>query len=89
MVETILKMKYNKEYNLFNIKNIYIRYKYCLNSLALLPTFQIIFKCDKVENVKVLLELNCVKQTFNVRKVKTTPQVWLSASYGIVLSSER
>ena len=33
MVETILKMKYNKEYNAFNIKNIYIRYKYCLNSL--------------------------------------------------------
>ena len=35
MVETILKMKYNKEYNAFNIKNIYIRYKYCLNSLVL------------------------------------------------------
>ena len=33
MIETILKMKYNKEYNAFNIKNIYIRYKYCLNSL--------------------------------------------------------
>ena len=34
MVETILKMKYSMEYNAFNIKNIYIRYKYCLNSLV-------------------------------------------------------
>ena len=58
MVETILKMKYNKEYNAFNIKNIYIRYKYCLNSLACLLNF------SKSKSNRSVFDAVAIRNTF-------------------------